>query len=113
MFKPQLPYTTPIELLIPTYVTKKGVTTKTFPTEGKRLNCSFKTYGGTEITNNGVYTIEDTANVEMWYTPDLTSECRIKVLSTGITYEVIGAVENVEMRNQFAKFKVKSVRGGA
>lgn len=112
-FKPSFPYSTPIELLIPIYTQKKGVPIKSFPTEGIRLNCSFKTYGGTETTNNDLYSIIDTANIETWYRPDITSECRIKVVQTGVVYEIINVPENINMRNQFVKFKVKAVRGGA
>lgn len=112
-FKPSFPYSTPIELLIPIYTKKKGVTIKSFPDEGIRLNCSFKTYGGTEMMNNDLYSIIDTANIETWYRPDITSECRIKVVQTGIIYEIINVPENINMRNQFVRFKVKAIRGGA
>lgn len=112
-FKPSFPYSTPIELLIPIYTKKKGVPIKSFPAEGIKLNCSFKTYGGTETTNNDLYSIIDTANIETWYRPDITSECRIKVVQTGVVYEIINVPENINMRNQFIKFKVQAVRGGA
>ena len=112
-YKPSFPFSTAIELLIPTYSTAKGVTKKAFPEEGIRLNCSFKTYGGTETTNNDVYILEDTAKVETWYRPDIKADCRIKVLSTGQVYEIINTPENIDMRSQFCAFKVKAVRGGA
>ena len=112
-FKPSFPYSTPIQLLIPTYSTKKGVPVKAFPEKGIDLNCSFKTYGGTETTVNDVYSLEDTANVETWYRPDIKADCRIKVMATGQVYEIINTPENIDMRNQFCKFKVRAVRGGA
>lgn len=112
-YKPSFPYNTAIELLIPTYTTKKGVPVKSFPEEGIRLNCSFKTYGGTETTVNDVYSLEDTAYVETWYRPDIKADCRIKVLSTSQVYEIINTPENIDMRSQFCKFKVRAVRGGA
>ena len=113
-FKPSFPYTTAIELFIPSgYSYVKGVKVKTFPEQGIRLNCSFKTYMGTETVTNDVYTIIDTANVETWYRPDIKSDCRIKVLSTGDVYEIIGKPENINMRNQFIKFRVQAVEGGA
>lgn len=108
-----MPYTVPVELFIPTYSSAKGVQKKTFPAKGERLNCSLKTYGGTETTENGVYTVLDTAQVETWYRPDIKADCRIKVLSTGAVYEVIGKPENIDMRNQFVRFKVRAVEGGA
>ena len=112
-FKPDLPYTTAIELLIPTYTVKKGVRVKTFPDKGIRLNCSFKTYGGSEYTVNGMYAILDTAWIETWYRSDIEADCRIKVLQTGRVYEIMIPPENVNMRNQFSRFKVKAIEGGA
>lgn len=112
-FKPSFPYSTPIELLKPSYTKQKGVTKKSFPAVGERLNCSWKTYGGTETTTNDLYTIIDTAIVETWYRPDIKSDCRVKLLPTGDVYEIIGKPENIEMRNQFIKFKVRAVEGGA
>lgn len=112
-FKPSYPYSTAVELLIPTYSTVKGVPTKTFPVEGIIINCSWKTYGGTETNNNDVYTVVDTANVETWYRPDIKSDCRLKVLSTGDVYEIKGKPENVNMRNQYIRMKVQAIEGGA
>lgn len=111
-FTPSMPYTVAIELLKPTMATVKGVPTKTFPSTGIHLNCSFKTYGGTETTENDLYSVIDTANVETWYRPDITSDCRIKVLETGCEYEIIGKPENIDMRHQFMRFKVRAIEGG-
>ena len=47
-FKPSFPYSTPVELLIPVYTQTATGTSKTYPSNGIRINCSFKTYGGTE-----------------------------------------------------------------
>ena len=110
MYKPDLPYNTPVELLNITEVkTVRGVDV---PQYSKTANifCKFKTYGGTESTSNGVLTVEDTANVETWYRPDITASSRIKLGSK--VYEVMGEPENIEQRNQIIKLKVRSVRGG-
>lgn len=112
-YKPSFPYSTAIELLIPTYATKKGVRVKEFPEEGIRLNCSFKTYGGTETTVNDIYSLEDTAQVETWYRPEIKADCRIKVISSGQIFEIMNTPENINMRCQFCKFKVRAVQGGA
>lgn len=113
VYKPAYPFSTAIELLIPTETVVKGVTKKTYPKNGIRMNCSFKTYGGTEEVKDGVYAVIDTANVEMWYRPDVTSACRIKVLQTGRMYEIIGTPENIDMRNQFLKMRVRGIEGNA
>lgn len=114
-FKPSVPYTTAILLYIPTYETQKGVRVKAYPEDKDaiRLNCSFKTYGGTEIENNGVFSLIDTAKVETWYRPDIQADCRIKVLANNKVYEVMNTPENIDMRNQFCAFKVRAVEGKA
>lgn len=109
-YKPDLPYDTPVELLNPTYISVKGVDKKVYPEKGEGLLCKFRTYGGTESTTNGVLTVEDTANVETWYRPDITSASRIKLGAD--VYEVMGKPENIEQRNQILKFKVRGVKGG-
>ena len=112
-FKPAFPYSTAIELFIPTYSTVKGQRVKTYPATGVRLNCSFKTYGGTESVVDGILSVIDTAIIETWYRPDIQTQCRIKVLQTGGIYEVITPPENIDMRNQFVKFRVQAIKGGA
>ena len=109
-FTPAFPYTTPAELLIPTYSSEKGTQVKTFPAQGIRINVSFRSFGGTETNTNEVYTVLNTATVETWYRPDIKADCRIR-LTSGEVYEIIGAPENIEMRNQFVKFKVKAIEG--
>lgn len=111
-YRPQLDNTVPIFLLVPTYENVSGVTTKIYPDDGALFFGNFKTYGGSEQTVNGVYSIIDTAIVETWYRPDIKSDCRIK-LENGAVYEIINDPENVNMRNQFLKFTVRRVKGGA
>lgn len=114
-YRPSLPFSTPLVLLIPTYTNVNGVRKKTFPAveNGFVFYGTFKTYGGTERDVNGVYSVEDTANIETWYRPDITSGCRIAIAGTNAVYDVMGEPENIDMRNQFLKFKVSRVKGGA
>lgn len=109
-----LPFTVPVYLYTPTEKTIKGVPTKTYPTEGELIYCSFRTFGGTETESNGTYTVLDTATLETWYRPDIKANCRIALAEdTTKVYEIIGTPENIEMRNQYIKFKAQSVGGGA
>ena len=108
-YKPDLPYDTPIELLDPIYNKVKGVTVKEYkPID--TIFCKFRTYGGTETTVNGVLTVEDTANIETWYRPDIKSGSIFKLGSK--VYEVLGEPEDIEQCHQILKFKVRSVKGG-
>lgn len=112
MYKPSGPYTTPLILLIPELKTAKGTTKKIFPEDGEVFFCSLKSYGGTERDVNGVYSIEDTANVETWYRPDITSDCRV-MTENGRVYEIMNEPENIEMRYQILRFKIRRISGGA
>lgn len=111
MYKPDLPYDTAVELFNPTYKTVKGVDVPVYSESGELFYCKFKTYGGTETTVNGVLTVVDTANVETWYRPDITSASQIRLGSK--VYEVMGEPEDIEQRHQILKFKVRGVKGGA
>lgn len=110
MYKPDLPYDTPVKLFNPTYETVRGVPKKVYEGEGELIFCKFKTYGGTETTVNGVLTVVDTANVETFYRPDITSASMIRLGNK--EYEVMGVPEDIEQRHQILKFKVRGVRGG-
>lgn len=114
-YRPKLPFNTPLYLLTPQYKDVKGTTKKVYPEpdEEMLIHTSFKTYGGTETTVNGVFTIIDTATVETWFRPDIKGDCRVMRAVDGAVYEIIGEPENINMRNQFIKFKVKRVKGGA
>ena len=105
--------TTPFMRLIPTSNTVLGVVKKTYEPDGIVRFCNFSTYGGTEINVNGILTVEDTAEIVSWFEPDITSADRIRLLETGADYEIIGEPENIELRRQEMKFKVRRVKGGA
>ena len=89
----------------------KGSNKKTYAEKGV-IYCRFKSFGGTEATSNGTLVIEDTAQIETWYRPDIKADCRLKD-TNGKEYEILGTPENINMRNQILKFKIRSVRGGA
>ena len=112
-YRPDLPYDTPVKLFNPIgKETVRGVTKNVYPAESEKIVFTkFKTYGGTETTVNGVLAIVDTANVETWYRPDITSASVIMLGDR--KYEVMGVPEDVEQAHQILKFKVRGVRGGA
>jgi head-tail adaptor len=105
--------TTAMRLQTPVSEKTLGVSKKTWADVSGVLLVNMKTYGGTERTDNGVLTIEDTAQIVCWYRPDIRSDCRLVRLSDNAAFEILGEPENIEMRNQFLKFKVRRVKGGA
>lgn len=103
---------TAVKLLVPTYEEYNGVNTPTYPVDGDVLFVNWKTYGGTETTVNGVYSVLDTADVTTWYRPDIKAHCRL-LREDGKIYEIVSEPENTDMNNQFCEFKVERVKGGA
>ena len=103
---------TPVKLLTPTYTAYNGVETKAYPVDGDLIFVNWKTYGGTETTVNGVYSILDTAEITTWYRPDIKANCRL-LREDGTVYEIISEPENIDLNNRFCVFKVQRVKGGA
>ena len=115
MYRPLSPFDTALILLVPTFTEVQGKPQKQYPalTDGIVFNGSFKTYGGTVQSVNGVISIEDTAQIEAWFRPEIKSGCRVVVANTGATYDIVGEPENINNRNQFIKMTVKRTKGGA
>lgn len=107
------PFDVAMKLLVPTTTMVKGVASKVYsePKDSFEFFGSFRTYGGTENFSNGVYTIYDTAVVETWFYPNITSDCLIYLCETGDKYQIISKPENIDMRHQFMQFKVQKVGG--
>jgi len=113
-FKQTLPFNTPLLLLKPTQTKSGGVRTNTYDINtGEVLFAAVRSFGGTERDVNGVYSVENTAVVDTWFNPDITAACRIAMPATGEQYEILGSPENIEMRNQYLRFKIRAVKGGA
>ena len=115
MFRPNdaAQMTTAMQLQTPSVNVSYGVSEKIWKNIDGVVWVNFKTYGGTEKIDNNILSVEDTANIVCWYRPDIKSNCRLIRLSDGAAFEILGEPENIEMRNQFLKFKVRRVKGGA
>lgn len=103
--------TTVLTILKPETTYSFGVPVKTFH-EFVTVSANVKTFGGTEKVVNDMIVVEDTAQVVTWYDPEITSDCRVKMID-GAEYEILGNPENIEMRNQVMKFKIRRLCGGA
>ena len=105
-------FTVPMMLLIPSGTSENaGRHKRTYPATGPVFMGSFRTFGGTETEINGVITVRNTAVIDTWYNPDITSDCRIKLLDDGSVWEINGTPENIDRRNQFMQFKAEAVKG--
>lgn len=118
MYRPTGNFNIPMKILVPKWENVLGTDKKVYPRQedvsaDMIFYGSFRTFGGTERVTNGLYSVEDTAVIETWFRPDILADCGIVLLNNGCIYEIIGTPENIEMRNQFLKFKVKRLGGKA
>lgn len=108
------PFDVPMKLLVPTSTVVKGVTKKVYPNPDDVTEVFFgslRTYGGTENRSNDIFTVYDTAVINTWYRPDITSDCKVYICETGEIYDVISRPENIDMRHQYLQFKLQKVGG--
>lgn len=123
-YKAAGPFTVPMYLLIPTETRVQGAAQKIWPQipeAGKPapenapplIWGSFRTFGGSESSRDGVYTIVNTATIDTWWRPDITAACRIALAEIGDQYDIIADPEDIERRHQYMQLKVRKVGGKA
>lgn len=114
-YKPAAPFTVAMKLLVPQTSQVYGAGTKTYsaPSTSELFYGSFRTFGGTENIQNGVYTIIDTAVIDTWYRPDIKADCQIYICDNGQIYDIISDPEDIDFRHQYLQFKVRKVGGKA
>ena len=117
-YKPAVPFATPMYILNPTYKKVKGVDVQTYPdmstvAAGNQIFGTFRSFGGTDTQSNDLTVVEKTGYIDTWYRPDITSSTRIHIVHTQDTYEILGDPEDIEMRHQFLKIRVRKIGGAA
>lgn len=114
-YSPAAPFTTPMYILNPIYKTAKGVRTTSYPEPGTDdehlIFGTFRSYGGTDTTQNDLTVVEKTGYIDTWYRPDIRSNTRIHIVGTGDTYEILGDPEDISMRHQYLKIRVRKIGG--
>lgn len=106
---------TPMKLMIVEKYEKTNGVSKPIYKEASDsiIYCNFKTYGGTERTENGRYIIEDTANIVTWFRPDIKSDCQLIRLSDNAVFEILNEPEDIDQMHIYSKFKIKRIKGKA
>lgn len=79
------------------------------PAQDHTFLAKVKSYGGTEIKENGRINIIDTIEVTCTYRPDIKYLSHIELLATGEMYEVISKPENIDMGHVELFFKCQAV----
>jgi head-tail adaptor len=108
MFKPNLQFTTPIRVQHRVETDVNGAPAISYEDADPALDfCNWKGKGGTESVQSGALTVLDTAEITMWYRPDINERDQVLLNDNeALAYEVTN-VENVEMRNIYLILKVK------
>lgn len=106
---------TPMKLIVvEKYERKNGVSKPIYKDAvDPVIYCNFKTYGGTERTENDRYVIEDTANIVTWYRPDIRSDSQLIRLSDNATFEILNEPEDIDQTHKYLKFKIRRIKGKA
>lgn len=114
-YKPSAPFTVPMKLLVPVTTVAYGAVKKTFskPEDSELFFGSFRTFGGTENIQDGVYTIVNTAVIDTWFRPDIKANCEIYLCETGDIYDIVSDPEDIGFRHQYLQFKVQKAGGKA
>ncbi len=114
-YKPYAPFNVAMKLLVPVTGSSYGAAKKTFsdPETSELFYGSFRTFGGTENVENGVYTLINTAVVDTWFRPDIKADCQIYLCETGQIYDIVSDPEDIDFRHQYMQFKVRKVGGKA
>lgn len=107
-YRPNLPYSTICQWLVPTVVKVNGANTVKY-VDGEKFGCRMKSYGGRESEVNDVYRVIEQYNVETYYNPTIGKNHRIRILQDGSEWEVLEKPENVEMQNKYMLFKIERV----
>lgn len=112
MYKPAniREFVTPAIHKKPTYSEVDGRTVKTYAEVGT-LRGKFKQKGTTEITANGLTVVNDKTSFITWFKKDLEAKDILNI--GGVDYQVIGSVENVEMRSRYAVVNLEKIEAGA
>lgn len=110
MFKPDLHFITPVRVQHRQEEDINGAPAVSYEDAEPALDfCSWKGKGGSESVQSGSIVVADTAEVTMWYRPDINEQDQLLLNdNTALAYEVAN-VENVEMRNIYLILKVKRV----
>lgn len=112
MYKPAnlREFITPAAQYRTTVTSVNGRTQKTETLVGT-LRGKFKQKGTHDLNANGLTVVADDTTFTTWWKDDLKAGDHIVI--GGVTFEVYGQPENVEMRGRYAVLHLKRLEGGA
>lgn len=118
-WKPDMSTPCPLYIINPIKIESNlGKTTAIYPelkdalTEKNKVYGTLKTYQGTKREEMGAVFYEDTAQVNMWFRPDITTDTRVYNPITNTVYKIITEPENINNKNQYLVFRCKGIHDG-
>lgn len=112
MYKPAniREFVTPAIHKKPTYELINGHNQKTYSEVGT-IKGKFKQKTTSELNANGLSVVEDKVSFITWWSNNLEAQDVLTI--NNIDFEIIGTVENVEMRSRYAVLTLHRIEGGA
>ena len=112
MYKPAniREFVTPATHKKPTSVIINGHNQKTYAEVGT-IKGKFKQKTTSELNANGLSIVEDKVSFITWWSNNIEAQDVLNI--NGIDFEIIGTVENVEMRSRYAVLTLHRIEGGA
>lgn len=113
-YKPAAPFNTAMKLLVPTITMVKGTKKYVYPKPEDVTDVffgSFRTFGGTESTENNIYSVIDTATIDTWFDPKFKANCRIYLCEEEETYEITGKPEDINKQHQYLQIRCRRYGG--
>ena len=87
-----------------------GHNQKTYTVQGI-IKGKFKQKTTSELNANGLRIVEDKVQFFTWWSNDFEAQDILTI--NNIDFEIIGTVENVEMRGRYAVLNLRRIEGGA
>lgn len=110
-YQPYAPFNVPFKILSAQPTKVNGVNSMEYIEGFEVYYCSARAYVGSPKVVNDISAEEDTLVVDSYWIPDLKKNDRIRLLDDDSIWELYVSPENINRRNQYAKFKVFRVRG--
>ena len=112
MYKPAniREFVTPALHKKPSYALINGHNQKTYELVGT-IKGKFKQKSTSELNANALVVVEDKITFVTWYSSTLAAQDILTI--NNIDFEIVGTVENVEMRGRYAVLELRRIEGGA
>ena len=110
-YQPYAPFNVPFKILSAQTTKVNGVNAIEYVEGFEVYYCSARAYLGSPKTINDISAEEDTLVVDSYWIPELKKNDRIRLLDDDSIWELYVSPENINRRNQYAKFKVVRING--